>query len=147
MTAADEKSAASPHRIELRTILASAIAVPGRSLHNTPSHFHVQVTDMSESTENYPLQALEEQLDKELALEWTRKASLEQRGINIITASGALVTLVFAVSAIVTKAETFKFFLGWEHWLLVASLVFFVAAAIGGILTNRAYHYRALDFP
>lgn len=82
-----------------------------------------------------------------MKLEWDRKASLEQRGINIITASGALVTLVFAVSAIVTKSTTFKFFRGWEHWLLVAALAFFVGASIGGIITNRAYRYRALDFP
>ena len=103
---------------------------------------------MSGENENsQPADRLEAELDGQLALEWDRKASLEQRGINIITASGALVTLVFAVSAIVTKSTTFKFFRGWEHWLLVAALIFFVAAAIGGIASNRVASYRAVDFP
>lgn len=40
-------------------------------------------------------------------LEETRRASLESRGVGVITASGALVTLLFAISAVVTRSTAF----------------------------------------
>ena len=75
-------------------------------------------------------------LENEMARELQRKASLEQRGITVITASGAFVTLVFGFSALVTKGVPFTNFSTPEKVFLVAALVLFVSASLFGVAAN-----------
>lgn len=77
----------------------------------------------------------------QLAEERTRKASLEQRGITVITTSGVLVSLLFGLAALITSAEDFDLPDGVRP-LLVAGLVFFVGAAVSGIWLNSPRKYR-----
>lgn len=75
-------------------------------------------------------------LEDELARELQRKTSLEQRGITVITASGAFVTLVFGFSALVTKGAPFANFSIPEKVFLLAALGLFVFASIFGVAAN-----------
>jgi hypothetical protein len=78
-----------------------------------------------------------EQLEEERA----RKQSLEQRGLAVVTSSGTLVALLFALAALVTKPETFrlttesKTHLGW-------AVVAFAVAGVLGIFTNKPLKYE-----
>jgi hypothetical protein len=45
---------------------------------------------------------------EQLAEERSRKTSLEQRGISVITSSGALVTLLFGLAALTTKPQGYQ---------------------------------------
>jgi hypothetical protein len=71
-----------------------------------------------------------------------RKASIEQRGLAVISTSGALVTLQFALVAVITDQDSFSL-TGPERTVLGLSLLAFVAAAVLGLLTNitRSYAY------
>jgi hypothetical protein len=81
----------------------------------------------------------------ELAAQDARKASLEQRGVGVITTSGVLVTLLFGLAALSTKAsDTFVLAAGARTWLLWA-LGLFLAAAVVAILTNLPIGYQAVD--
>lgn len=60
-----------------------------------------------------------------------RKSSLEQRGIGIITASGTLVTLLFGLTAAITGAKSFAFPSAARGWLMLAAILFVVAAGAG----------------
>jgi hypothetical protein len=78
-----------------------------------------------------------------------RKTSLEQRGLAVISTSAALVTLQFALVALVVDRQTLALS-GLERAALGASLALFVSAAVLGLLTNmtRSYTYvstRQLD--
>ena len=77
-----------------------------------------------------------EQLDEERKV----KSSLEQRGITVITTSGTLVTLLFALVAVVTKDETFDL-ASSARWGLYLALCLFVLAAIVGLITNMPRRY------
>jgi hypothetical protein len=73
-----------------------------------------------------------------------RKSSLEQRGLAVITTSGALVTLLFGLAALSTKnATTFDLPTAASTFLTVA-LVFFVLAASSAIITNLPRHYQGV---
>jgi hypothetical protein len=63
-------------------------------------------------------------LQSVIARESDRKKSLEQRGVAVVTASSAFVTLIFAIvaHAVLSANATFR---DVERYLLVASLVFF----------------------
>jgi hypothetical protein len=64
-----------------------------------------------------------------------RKSSIEQRGISVITTSGALVTLLFGVVALVTKNASYH--LPNEAYIpLGLALLAFVGAAALALLTN-----------
>lgn len=67
-----------------------------------------------------------------------RKASIEERSIRVITTAGALAALLFAIAKFggggVLQAP--------DDTLLVLSLIFFVAAAILGLLANQPQHYE-----
>lgn len=81
----------------------------------------------------------------ELAAQDQRKASFEQRGIAVITTSGALATLLFALAALSTKqSQTFVLPAGARDWL-VGALVLFVLAAIAAVITNVPVGYEAVD--
>lgn len=76
----------------------------------------------------------------ELGAERVLKSSLETRGSTIITTSGALVTLLFGLAAVVTKSPNFVLPEG-THWLLVVAAALFISAAVLGIVVNAPISY------
>ena len=81
-------------------------------------------------------------LREQLAAEDSRKTSLEQRGLAVITTSGALVTLLFALAALSTKKEPTFELTGGAEMALGISLAFFVGAAICALVTNVPLPYH-----
>jgi hypothetical protein len=85
-----------------------------------------------------------EYIKDQLEAQEARKASLEQRGLAVITTSGALVTLLFGLTALTTKrAQTFDI----PHLaasFLVVALVFFVLAAVSALVTNVPRSYQGV---
>ncbi|HZO36519.1 MAG TPA: hypothetical protein VFB41_06545 [Solirubrobacteraceae bacterium] len=72
------------------------------------------------------------------------KASLEQRALAVITSSGTLVTLLFALAALSTKAAaTFELPQGAQY-PLVGALVLFAAAAVISLCVNLPAKYRTV---
>lgn len=65
-----------------------------------------------------------------------RKASIESRGLSVVTTSGGLVSLLFGLVAVVTKAEGFDLPTA-THGPLTAGLLLFVGAATCGLLVNK----------
>jgi hypothetical protein len=91
------------------------------------------------------IDAYGELLKDELDTQDRRKASFEQRGLAVITTSGVLVTLLFALAALSTKqAQTFVLPDTARDWLL-AALVTFVLAAVAAVITNIPLSYQAVD--
>jgi hypothetical protein len=88
--------------------------------------------------------AAKEFIEQELAVERAKKASLEARGLAVITTSGVLVTLLFAVAAVVTKSPSFTLS-QLSRWLLASSALGFVCAATLGILCNAPNRYLQVD--
>lgn len=58
-----------------------------------------------------------------LAEERERKKSIEQRGLSVVTSSGTLATLLFALAVLVTGSKGFQL-PGSSRQLLVASVTF-----------------------
>jgi hypothetical protein len=82
-------------------------------------------------------------LKDELATQDQRKASFEQRGLAVITTSGTLVTLLFALAALSTKASaTFVLPAKAHDWLEIALGLFF-GAAVSALVTNVPISYEA----
>ena len=80
----------------------------------------------------------------ELEAQDKRKASFEQRGLAVITTSGTLVTLLFALAALSTKeAATFTLPTTARTWLAFA-LVLFFASALAALLSNAPFIYQAV---
>jgi hypothetical protein len=71
-----------------------------------------------------------------------RKEKLEARGLAIITVSGALVSLLFGLSALATRASAGYFLPSGARSYLYVALVFFVVSALLAILTNLPMTYR-----
>jgi hypothetical protein len=69
------------------------------------------------------------------------KASLEQRGLAVITTSGALVALLLGIVAIVKGANGYVI-PGLAALLLAVALVLFGAAAIAGLIVNWPRGYQ-----
>jgi hypothetical protein len=69
-----------------------------------------------------------------------RKSSIEQRGLSVISTSGALVTLQFALVAVITGDDSFEFS-ALEKAALACSLGLFVAASVFGLLSNQTQRY------
>jgi hypothetical protein len=83
---------------------------------------------------------IKDQLDVQEA----RKSSLEQRGLAVITTSGALVTLLFGLTALTTKrAATFNI-PGLAATFLTVAIGFFVLAALSALLTNLPRSYQGV---
>ena len=80
-------------------------------------------------------------MEAELADQRTNKTSLEQRGVAVVTTSGVLVTLLFAMAAVVTKRENFQLPTAAEPWLY-AALASFVLAAACGLLATVPLRYK-----
>lgn len=83
---------------------------------------------------------IKEQLEQERA----RKQSLEQRGLAVVTSSGTLVTLLFAVGALATEAKGLQLPQD-SRVLMILALLFFAGAGILGILTNRPDIYLEVE--
>jgi hypothetical protein len=79
-----------------------------------------------------------------LDAEESRKSSLEQRGIGIITTSGTLVTLLFGLIAVITSAKSFAFPAAARGWITLAA-IFFVVAAAAGIVVNAPLFYGRIE--
>lgn len=79
-------------------------------------------------------------VEGEVKAERERRNALDARGIAVLTTSGTLVTLVFAIGAVVTGATGFS--PPAETVVIVTiGLVAFVAAALFGLLANRLKKY------
>ncbi|MCZ7662716.1 MAG: hypothetical protein M5U22_07170 [Thermoleophilia bacterium] len=85
---------------------------------------------------------LTERLDAQEA----RKASLEQRGIIVITTAGALATLLLAVAGVVTSQKDYGPPASVTP-LLVATAAAFLFAALLALATNLPLRYREIDVP
>jgi hypothetical protein len=83
-------------------------------------------------------------LDDQLAEEHARKASLESRGLAVITTSGTLVTLLFALSALVTKVESFTL-PDPARFMLMYSVGALLVAALSGIYINAPSRSTYVD--
>lgn len=75
-------------------------------------------------------------LRSELESEEATKASLEQRGLAVITTSGALVTLLLGLAALSTEPDPTFALSKFAGSALAIALVLFVGAALCGLLTN-----------
>jgi hypothetical protein len=74
----------------------------------------------------------------QLSDERAKKASLEQRGIYVITTSGALVTLTLGFAALATRAQTYRLPYA-AVVILIAALAGFVSASAMGLLVNAPW--------
>jgi hypothetical protein len=83
----------------------------------------------------------EEWLKERVAAEETRKTSLEQRGIAVVTTSGALATLLFGLAAVITGVEKYK---PPDNFRppTIAALLFFIVAGVLAIMTNVPLPYQ-----
>lgn len=97
----------------------------------------------AETAESAGYAAYGEFVKDELGAQDKRKASFEQRGLAVITTSGTLVTVLFALAALSTKsAATFTLPHTASVWLSVALVLFFLSA-LAGLLTNAPLVYQA----
>jgi hypothetical protein len=76
-----------------------------------------------------------------LDAEDARKASLEQRGLAVVTTAGALVTLLFGLVSAITGATGYHL-PGATHGPLIAAAVLFAFAAAFGIVVNMPFFYE-----
>ncbi len=83
-------------------------------------------------------------IDAELDTERDRKSSLESRGLGVITTSGTLVTLLFALAALVTQVSGFSP-TNLTRSFLAGAAIFFVVAAVFGIWCNTPIPYFQVD--
>jgi len=82
---------------------------------------------------------------KNLSHEWDRQKSLEQRGITVITSTGTFVTLIFAISAVITKFKGAHKLEPAKIVLIVISMSIFLLAGLFGIWVNKPKDYGAVD--
>jgi hypothetical protein len=83
-------------------------------------------------------------IDEQTAAQEARKTSLEQRGLAVITTSGALVTLLFGLTALSVRPDSRFVIPGVAAALLVVALAFFVLAALFAIVTNLPRSYEGV---
>lgn len=84
-------------------------------------------------------------LKDEISAEDARKESLEQRGLAVITTSGVLVTLLFALSALSTKSEPTFDLSDFASVVLAIALALFVGAAVLALIVNQPMDYIAAN--
>ncbi len=80
---------------------------------------------------------------EQLEAQEARKVSLEQRGLSLVSTSGALVTLLFGLTAFAVEREGFVLPTSGRV-LLVVALGFFVVAALAAIVTNIPLSYQGV---
>ena len=71
-----------------------------------------------------------------LAEEEGRHRSLQARGLAVVTTSGTLVTLIFAVAQFVPRNGAAAGIPDTSRWLLAIAALVFVIAAVGGLIAN-----------
>ncbi len=81
---------------------------------------------------------------EQLARQDERKASIERRGVSVITTSGVLVSLLFGLTTVLTGTDNYQLPSGTKPWIY-GSLVCFVLAAVGGIITNIPLFYSGVE--
>ena len=81
---------------------------------------------------------------EEMETERGRKASLESRGLAVITTSGTLVTLLFGLATFAASASQITITAS-ERWLLTVAALLFVVAAGLGIACNAPIRYYQVD--
>jgi hypothetical protein len=84
-------------------------------------------------------------LAKLLAFETERKASIEQRGVAVITSSGVLVSLLIALSALLIGQRSEDHFGGVSRAIIIASVAAFIVAAIFGVVANAPRTYEGFS--
>lgn len=85
--------------------------------------------------------ALMKLVQDQLTEERSTKSSLETRAIGVITSSGALATLLFALAALVTKPAAYEL-PSLARLVLLATLVAFIAAAVLAIVASSPGTYQ-----
>jgi hypothetical protein len=78
--------------------------------------------------------------------EQERKSALEAKASAVITTSGALVTLLFGLVAVVTKATNFTLSESSRDSLVAAILLFVIAAVLGVLTANIPVPYGQATF-
>ena len=86
----------------------------------------------------------DEFLKAELASQETRKSSFEQRGLAVVTTTGALVTLLFGLAAIASRTGHGEPFSTEEKVWLAIALVCFVLSAFAALATNFPVKYEGV---
>jgi hypothetical protein len=71
-----------------------------------------------------------------LAEEEGRHGSLQARGLAVVTTSGTLVTLIFAVAQFVLRSRAVVRVPDASRWMLTIAAAVFVGAAICGLVAN-----------
>lgn len=79
-------------------------------------------------------------IEAQLKAEYDRRTTLEARGLAVVTSSGTLVTLVFAVGAFALGKDYRPSRVGVVA--LGISLVLFIGAAVFGLLANFLRKYK-----
>lgn len=120
-------------------VAAKALARGSQNRYNVGSRGDVQEVTGGQAPAT-AAEAYSVLIENELNHQYARKESLEQRGFAVITSSGAMVTVLVALSGVASAngielVETARF-------LLVLSTVAFVVAAILGVWANRPTTYR-----
>jgi hypothetical protein len=85
---------------------------------------------------------VKEQLTEERA----RKTSIEGRGITVITTSGTIVTLLFGITTLASKATNYALPF-WAAITLAAAGILFIGASVLALATNWALTYKEVDIP
>jgi hypothetical protein len=85
-----------------------------------------------------------ELIKEQLQAEETRKQSLEQRGVLVITAAASLSTLLLGLTGLITSIRGLALPPG-AAYSIAASIGLFLIAAVVGILINRPTKYRGTD--
>ena len=86
------------------------------------------------------MKVISDQLEEERAT----KTSLESRATSVITTSGTLTTLLFALAAVVTQKDSFDLPTPAKV-LLVAATACFMGAVILALLVARPTNYKEMD--
>lgn len=83
-------------------------------------------------------------IETELATERDRRAKLDARGVGVLTTSGTLVTLLFALGALVTSLDAFEPGRLTVSLLTVALVAFVIAGSLG-LLGHRLVKYQLVN--
>jgi len=83
-------------------------------------------------------------VQEQLTAEETRKTSLEQRGVAVITSSGVLATLGFGSLALAKRGDLIPLSAA-SAFLLVAGAVALLVAAALALATNAPLRHRAVN--
>jgi hypothetical protein len=85
-----------------------------------------------------------EYVKDELAAQDARKSSIEQRSVAVITTSGGLVTLLFALGALSTRRSDHFQLGGHAPTYLGVALILFVLAAVAALVANVPVRYSVM---